>query len=66
MTKSLNDPLNLAEAHRIGAPTFDVNANLNYVTVTRIDEWNCDPKHVIDVIPDFTKPHIEDQWNQAC
>jgi hypothetical protein len=27
--------------------------------------WNGDPEHVIDVIPDFTKPDIEDQWNQA-
>ena len=28
--------------------------------------WNGDPEHVIDVIPDFTKPDIKDQWNQAC
>ena len=28
--------------------------------------WNGDPEHVIDVIPHFTKPDIEDQWNQAC
>jgi hypothetical protein len=27
--------------------------------------WNGDPEHVIDIIPDFTKPDIEDQWNQA-
>jgi hypothetical protein len=27
--------------------------------------WNGDPEHVIDVIPDFTKPDIYDQWNQA-
>jgi len=27
--------------------------------------WNGDLEHVIDVIPDFTKPEIEDQWNQA-
>ncbi len=26
---------------------------------------NGDPEHVIDVIPDFTKPGIEDKWNQA-
>jgi hypothetical protein len=42
-----------------------VNAHLNYVTATGIDVWNDDPEHVIDVIPDFTKPDIEDQWNQA-
>ena len=31
--------------------------------------WNDDPEHVIDVIPDFTKLDIEDQWiqwNQSC
>jgi hypothetical protein len=27
--------------------------------------WNGDPEEVIDGIPDFTKPDIEDQWNQA-
>ncbi len=27
--------------------------------------WNGDPERVIDVIPDFTKPDIEDRWNQA-
>ena len=27
--------------------------------------WNDDPDHVIHVIPDFTKPDIKDQWNQA-
>jgi hypothetical protein len=42
-----------------------VNAHLNYVTATGIDVWNGDPEHVIDVIPDFTKPDIEDRWNQA-
>jgi len=26
---------------------------------------NGDPEHVIDVISYFTKPDIEDQWNQA-
>jgi len=28
--------------------------------------WNSDLEHVIDVIPHFTKPDIEDKWNQAC
>jgi hypothetical protein len=42
-----------------------VNAHLNYVTATGIDVRNDDPEHVIDVIPDFTKPDIEDRWNQA-
>ncbi len=27
--------------------------------------WNGDPEHVIDVIPYFNEPDIEDQWNQA-
>ena len=27
--------------------------------------WNRDSKHVIDVIPDFTKSDIEHQGNQA-
>ena len=27
--------------------------------------WNDDPEHIIDVIPYFTKPNIEDQWDQA-
>ena len=26
--------------------------------------WNSDPKHVINGIPNFTKPDNEDQWNQ--
>ncbi len=60
-----DDPVNIAEAIRIGAPTCDVNAHINYVTTTGIYVLNGDPKHVIDVIPDFTKPDIEDQWNQA-
>ena len=42
-----------------------MNTHLNYVTATGIDVWNGDPEHVVDVIPDFTKPDIEDQWNQA-
>ena len=29
--------------------------------------WNGFPEHFIDVILDFNKPDIEDQWNnQAC
>jgi hypothetical protein len=36
------DPVNIAEAIRIGAPTCDFIANLNYVTTTRIDMWNSD------------------------
>jgi hypothetical protein len=64
--KKPDDPVNITEAVRIGAPTCDVNAHLNYVTATGIDAWNGDPEHVIDVIPsDFTKPDIEDQWNYA-
>ena len=31
-----------------------------------MDGWNSDLEHVIDDIPDFTKPNIDDQWNQAC
>ena len=27
--------------------------------------WNGDLEHVIDVIPNFTKSDIENQWNQA-
>ena len=27
--------------------------------------WNGDLEHVNDVIPNFTKPDIEDKWNQA-
>ena len=55
----------MAEADRIGAPTCDVNAHLNYVIVTGIDVWNGDPKNVIDVIPNFIKPNIVDKLNQA-
>jgi hypothetical protein len=58
--QKLYDPVNAAEDVEIGAPTCDVNAHLNYVTATGIDVWNGDPEHVIDVIPDFTKPDIED------
>ena len=47
---------------RFGAPACDVNANLNLVTATGIDvSNNGDPEHVIGVIPDFSKPDIEDQ-----
>ena len=63
--KLIDDPVNIAEAILIGAPICDVNARLNYVTATGIYVWNGDPEHVIDVILDFTKPHIEVQWNQA-
>ena len=63
--QKLDDPVNIAKAARIGAPTCDVNAHLNYVAATGIDVWNGDPKHVIDVITYFTKPDIQDQWNQA-
>ena len=44
--QKLDDPVNIAEAIRIGAPTCDVNAHLNYVTATGIDVWNDDPEHV--------------------
>jgi len=63
--KKLDDPVNIAKAIRIGAPTCDVNAHLNYVTATGFYVWNDDPEHVIDFIPNITKPYIEDQWNQA-
>jgi hypothetical protein len=63
--KKLDYPVNMAEAIRFGAPTCDASAHLNYVTTTGIDVWNIDPEHVIDVIPDFIKTDIEDQWNQA-
>ena len=33
----LEDPVNIAESVRIGAPTCDVNAHLNYITATRIE-----------------------------
>ena len=61
----MDDLVNIAESIRDRSPTCDVNAHLNYVSVSGIDLWNGNPKHVIDVIPDFTKPDIEDQWNQA-
>jgi hypothetical protein len=56
----------MAEARRIGASTCDVNAHLNYVNATGIVVWNSYHEHVIDVITLFSKPDIEDQWNQAC
>ena len=55
----------MVEAIRIGAPTCDVNACLNYVIATGIDVWNGDPEHVIEVIPYLTLPYIQDQRNQA-
>ena len=42
-----------------------MNSHLNYVAATGLDVLNGDPEHVIYVIPDFTKPDIEEQWNQA-
>jgi hypothetical protein len=56
----MNGPANIAEAIQIGAPTCNVNAHLNCVTAIGIVVWNSDAKHVIDIIPDFTKPDIED------
>ncbi len=38
--KKLDDPVKIAEAIRIGAPTCDVNAHLNYIIATGIDVWN--------------------------
>ena len=40
--KKMYGHVNIAEASRIGAPTCDVNANLNYVTTTGNDVWNSD------------------------
>jgi len=37
--QKLDDPVNIAEAIRTGAPTCDVNAHLKYVTATEIDVW---------------------------
>ena len=59
--KKMDDHVNTSEAIRIGAPTCDVIAHLEkYDNVPGIDVWNSDPKHVIDVITDFSKPDIED------
>jgi hypothetical protein len=58
--KKLEDPISIAEAIRIGDPTCDDDAHLNYFNATEIDVWNGDPKHVIGVIPDFNKLDIED------
>jgi hypothetical protein len=54
----LDDPVNIAKDVRIGAPTCDVNAHLNFVTTTEIDVWNGDPEQAIDVLLDFTKSDI--------
>ena len=62
----MDDHVNIAKAIRIGVSTSDVNAHLNYAIATEIDMWNSDRDYVIDVIADFTKPDIEDKWNQAC
>jgi hypothetical protein len=35
--KKMNDPISITKVVRIGAPTCDVNAHLNYVTATGID-----------------------------
>ena len=43
-----------------------MNAHLNYVTAAGIDVWNDDPEHIIDVIPDLTKPDIENQRNKLA
>jgi hypothetical protein len=63
--QKLDDHVNITKAIRIGAPTCDINVHLNYVNGTGIGVWNSDPEHVIGVIPDFTKPAIENQWKQA-
>jgi len=59
--EKIDDHVNMVEAIRIGAPTCDINAYLNYIIATGIDVWNGDAEHVIHVIPDFTKPDIEDK-----
>jgi len=64
--RKLDEPVNIEEVVRIGAPTCDVNSNLNNVTQTGIDVWNGDPEQVSNVIQNFTKPDIEDPLNQAC
>ncbi len=56
----------MVEAIRIGATTCEVNAYFNYVTLAGVDAWNDEPEHGIYVIADFTKPSINDKWNQAC
>ena len=62
----MDDPVNIAEAIRTSSPTCDVKAHLNYVSAARIGVKNSYHKHVIDVVPDFTKLDIEDQREQAC
>ena len=42
-----------------------MNAHPNYVTAAGMDVWNSYPEHVMDAILDFTRPDIEDQWNQT-
>jgi len=61
--KKVDDQVNISKAFRIGAPTCDANAHLNYVTTSGIDVWNMDLEHAIRVIPDFTNPDIEGQRN---
>ena len=62
----MHDQVNITEAIRIGALTCSGNAHLNCVAAVGIDVLNSDHEHVIDVIQHFTKPDIENQWNQAC
>ncbi len=63
--QKINDPVNIAQAIRIGAPICDVNALPKYFTTKEVVVRNGDLEHLFDVIPYFTKPDIEDQWNQA-
>ena len=62
----MDDLVNIAEAIRISAPICDFNAHLDYATTTETFVCNSVHEHVINVIPDFTKPDIEDHCNQAC
>ena len=62
----LQQPEVVAEQIRVGGPSCDINAHLNYVTGTGTDpKLHADIAHLLDEVAQCTKPDLVDQWAQA-
>ena len=62
----LQQPEVVAEQTRVGGPSCDINAHLNYVTGTGTDpNLHADIAHLLDEVAQCTKPDLVDQWAQA-
>ena len=62
----LQQPEVVAGQTRVGGPSCDINAHLNYVTGTGTDpNLHADIAHLLDEVAQCTKPDLVDQWAQA-